>query len=162
MMQNIASTAGANKFADYQRAQDEIEKQRRELEAKQKRENSFWHRAGRGAIGAIPGLIAGIPGGPAGMAAGAGAGFAAGALAPQGTNAAALGVMAAGMANKGSSYLSNPSIPKTQAPGTTPMSVGQPGGLTVPMSAPMMPSQYGPAQDWQWMNNNANSMYSNA
>lgn len=143
MMQDIASTQGANKFADYQRAQNEIEQQRRELEEKQRKENSFWSRMKRGAVGAIPGLVAGaMTGNPMAAAGGAAAGFAGGALAPAGTNTAALGVMAAGMANKGSSYLSNPSVPAGQAPGTTPMSVGQPGGLTVPLNM-----NYAPAMD---------------
>lgn len=133
-MHDLANTEGSNQATDYLRLQNEIALQQRILDAQRKKQNSFGQRVLRGLTSAIPGAIAGIPGGPAGIAAGAGAGFASGALAPVGTDTSALGVMAANMAGHGSSYLSNPSIPKNQAPGTVPMQVGQPGGLNVPLN----------------------------
>jgi hypothetical protein len=137
-MQNLSSIEASNQATDYMRMKDEIARQQAILNAQRNKQNSVGQHMLRGAVGAIPGLIAGIPGGPVGMAIGAGAGFTAGALAPVGTDAAALGVMGANMAGKGSSWRSgsvnNPDIPNTQAPGTTPLPVGQPGGLSVPLN----------------------------
>lgn len=119
LMQETVKTQGFNQANEYERTQAEIEKQRRELEEQKKKEGSFLSRMKRGAVGAIPGAIAGaMTGNPIAIAGGAAAGFAGGALSSPGTNTAGLGVMAAGMANKGSSYLSSGPQAATVAPAT--------------------------------------------
>jgi hypothetical protein len=82
-LQNLVGMEAQNQSTDYLRYQDEIAKQKAELEAQRKKEGSFGNRLKRGLTSAIPGAIAGglsglVKGGPMGALAGAGIGAGAG------------------------------------------------------------------------------------
>lgn len=137
-LQDLVSMQGQNQATDYLRYQEEIAKQKAELEAQRRKEGSFGNRLKRGLVQAIPGalsgaLMGGLRGGPmgalAGAGIGAGAGLAGGAIGGSaGNSTAALAAMGGAAAG---SYLGSPT-----STGFTPADVnaayhpGTPGGLT--------------------------------
>jgi hypothetical protein len=101
-LQNAVGLEGSNQATDYLRYQDEIAKQRAQLEARRRHNSSFGQRAVRGLGGALKGgLMGAMTMNPWAAAGGAAAGFAGGALddgnggagATIGQNIGALGAM---------------------------------------------------------------------
>lgn len=102
-LQNLVGMEASNQATDYLRYQDEIAKQKADLAAQKRKENSFGYRMKQGFTQALPGAITGaatglMRGGPMGALAGAGigsgAGFAGGAIGGSaGNNTASLAAM---------------------------------------------------------------------
>lgn len=108
-LQDLAQTQGQNQAADYLRYQQEIDRQRHELEARRRHNASLGQRTIRGIGGALKGGAMGAMSGNPFVALGAaGAGFAGGAIddgnggtgAQIGQNIGALGAMASMAAGK--------------------------------------------------------------
>lgn len=119
-LQDLAATQGANQATDYLRVQDEIARQKREMEEEKRKRGSFGQRALRGLGGAVKGgLMGAMTGNPFVAAGGAAAGFAGGAL-DDGSGQQNVGntigqalPLAAMVAGRGASYLQS-------SPGATP------------------------------------------
>lgn len=102
-LQDLVGMEAQNQSTDYLRYQDEINKQKAEMEARRRKENSFGNRLKRGFTQAIPGMISGaamglMRGGPGGALAGAGIGAGAGLIGgaiggPMGNNTASLAAL---------------------------------------------------------------------
>lgn len=113
-LQDLAAVQGSNASTDYFRYQNEIDKQKREMEAEKRRRGSFGQRMLRGAGGAIKGgLMGAMTGNPYAAAGAAAAGFAGGAL-DDGSGQMNVGTaigqsipLAAMVAGRGASYLSS-------------------------------------------------------
>lgn len=102
-LQDLVGMEAQNQSTDYLRYQDEINKQKSEMEARRRKENSFGSRLSRGLTQAIPGMISGAAtglmrggavGALAGAGIGAGTGFIGGAIGgPMGNNTASLAAL---------------------------------------------------------------------
>lgn len=80
-LQDLAATQGQNQSAEYFRYQNEIARQKREMEDEKRRRGSFGQRMLRGVGGAVKGgLMGAMTGNPYAAIGMAGAGFAGGAL----------------------------------------------------------------------------------
>lgn len=80
-LQDLAAVQGQNRATDYLRYQEEIAKQKAEMEAEKRRRASFGQRMLRGVGGAVKGgLMGAMTGNPYAAIGMAGAGFAGGAL----------------------------------------------------------------------------------
>lgn len=121
-LQNLVGLEGSNEATDYLRYQNEIARQRAELEARRRHNASFGQRAIRGLGGALKGgLMGAMTGNPYVAAGAAAAGFAGGALddgnggtgAQIGQNIGALGAMGSMAAGK---YLSGSPAAVTASP----------------------------------------------